>query len=62
MIRRRAQGATLYQIAEEEGISHGSVQSVILKAFHAIRKAIAGEPRYTYGHPGRRKKPEESPA
>jgi DNA-binding NarL/FixJ family response regulator len=53
ILRRRAQGATLYEIAAEEGVSHGSIQSVILKTCEAIRKAIAEEPRYKHGHPGR---------
>jgi DNA-directed RNA polymerase specialized sigma24 family protein len=54
IMRRRAAGASLYEIAAEEGVSHGSVQSIVLRTCEAIRKAIAGEPRYTFGHPGNR--------
>lgn len=53
ILRRRTQGANLKQIAREEGCTHGSIQSVINRSMRAVRKAIAGEPRYAHGHPGR---------
>jgi DNA-directed RNA polymerase specialized sigma24 family protein len=54
ILRRRLEGATLAQIAAEEGCTHGSAASVIRKAMEAVRKAIAGEPRFNrIGHPGR---------
>jgi DNA-directed RNA polymerase specialized sigma24 family protein len=52
MLKTRAAGATLRQIAAAENISVGSVQSAIDGALERIRKAIAGEPRYN--HTGRR--------
>jgi DNA-directed RNA polymerase specialized sigma24 family protein len=52
-ILRRRLNATLQEIANQEGCSHGSIASVIRKSMEAIRKAIAGEPRFNrIGHPG----------
>lgn len=56
ILRRRLE-ATLQDIADEEGCTHGSIASVIRKSMEAVRKAIAGEPRYNRtGHPGHPKK------
>jgi DNA-directed RNA polymerase specialized sigma24 family protein len=57
ILRRRLDGAKLAAIGAELGISHGSVASAIKKSMEAIRKAIAGEPRFNHGgHPGPRPK------
>jgi DNA-directed RNA polymerase specialized sigma24 family protein len=59
LVRRRLDGASLHVIAAEEGITHGSVQSAIKGALEAIRKEIAGEPRYNRtGRTPRVKSPE----
>ena len=46
MLRARAAGQTIREIADQEHISVGSAQSAIVGACERIRKAIAGEPRY----------------
>jgi DNA-binding CsgD family transcriptional regulator len=53
ILLRRCEGASLYEIGDEEGITYGSVASAIRKSMEAVRKAIAGEPRFNrIGHPG----------
>jgi DNA-binding NarL/FixJ family response regulator len=55
ILHRRTEGASLAEIGAELGISHGSVASSIKKSLEAVRKAIAGEPRFNrIGHPGAR--------
>ena len=46
IVRARVAGRSLRQLAEEEGLSHGTLQKMIRRSMEAIRKAIAGEPRY----------------
>jgi DNA-directed RNA polymerase specialized sigma24 family protein len=58
ILMRAVAGASLRQIAAEEGVSHGSVQSLIRKSLEATRKAIAGEPRYN--RRGRKRRVESS--
>lgn len=56
IVRARAAGAPLSQIAAQYGITRASVSSAIDKALRAIQKDIAGMPRYhVTGHPGRQK-------
>jgi DNA-binding CsgD family transcriptional regulator len=64
VLRARCTGQSLAEIGAAEGISHGSVASLIRKSMEAARKAIAGEPRFNRtGHPGgRAQKPRQSPA
>ena len=53
ILRRRLGGASLSVIGTEEGCTHGSVASAIKKSMEAVRKAIAGEPRFNrIGHKG----------
>jgi DNA-directed RNA polymerase specialized sigma24 family protein len=55
ILRRRIDGQSLAEIGKYLEISHGSVASSIKKSMEAIRKAIAGEPRFNHiGHPGAR--------
>ena len=46
MLRERAAGKTLDEIAEKRGITRGTVGGTIKRAITRIRKAIAGAPRY----------------
>jgi DNA-directed RNA polymerase specialized sigma24 family protein len=46
IIRARITARRLRDIAQEEGISYGTVQKEIERSMEKIRKAIAGEPRY----------------
>ncbi|MGA2270212.1 MAG: hypothetical protein ABSH44_17205 [Bryobacteraceae bacterium] len=53
ILRRRIAGASLGEIGADEGCTYGSIASVIKKSMEAVRKAIAGEPRFNrVGHPG----------
>lgn len=56
ILRRRCEGASLSTIGAEEGVTHGSIASLIKKSMEAVRKATAGEPRFNrIGHPGRKR-------
>lgn len=53
LIARRLKGQSLQEIADSCSTSKGVVQKNIDRACEAIRKAIAGEPRYNrQGHKG----------
>jgi len=56
MIRMRLTGASYEAIGNSHGaINRASAQSVITIAMERIRKAIAGEPRYTHRGPYKQK-------
>ena len=48
IVQARIAGETLRQIANRENISHGAAADSIKKTMEAIRKDIAGEPRYNH--------------
>jgi DNA-directed RNA polymerase specialized sigma24 family protein len=55
IIEARIAGDSLSTIAKREGITHGTVASDIKRGWEAVRKAIAGEPKYN--KIGRRPRP-----
>ena len=46
IIKARIAGTPLRQLAQAEGLSHGTVAKMIRRSMERIRKAIAGEPRF----------------
>jgi DNA-directed RNA polymerase sigma subunit (sigma70/sigma32) len=62
IIAARMANHTLGKIAKKEGITKGSISSVLTAAMERIRKAITGEPRYSVVRTVHREKKAPGPA